>query len=91
MGIEFHLPDAMMQSVKRVCVFCGSSLGKDGVYERASRDLGAAIVRHGLGLVYGGGNIGLMGVVADAVLARQGEVIGVIPQALVDCELAHRG
>ena len=58
-------------------------------YSRAAHDLGVSLVEHGLGLVYGGGNVGLMGVVADAVLGSGGEAVGVIPQALVDKELAH--
>lgn len=77
--------------MKRVCVFCGSNQGLLGVYAEAARELGAAIARRRFGLVYGGGNVGLMGIVADAALAQGGEVIGVIPQALVDKELAHRG
>lgn len=77
--------------MKRIGIFCGSARGVDSLYAAAARELGGALVRQGVGLVYGGGNIGLMGVVADAVLARGGEVIGVIPQALVDKELAHRG
>jgi uncharacterized protein (TIGR00730 family) len=77
--------------MKRVCVFCGSSTGGGRTYADAARELGAALARHGLGLVYGGGNIGLMGILADAALAHGSEVIGVIPQALVDKELAHRG
>lgn len=77
--------------MKRVCVFCGSNQGSLGSYARAARELGAAIARRRFGLVYGGGNVGLMGIVADAALAQGGEVIGVIPQALVDKELAHRG
>ena len=77
--------------MRRVCVFCGSSSGSRRTFADAARALGAALVRHGLGLVYGGGNIGLMGILADAVLAEGGEVIGVIPQALVDKELAHHG
>jgi uncharacterized protein (TIGR00730 family) len=77
--------------MRRICVFCGSSAGADPVYAAAARALGGALAAQHLGLVYGGGNIGLMGVLADAVLARDGEVIGVIPQALVDKELAHRG
>ena len=77
--------------MKRICVFCGSSTGLSPVYSSAARDLGKALAEHGLGLVYGGGNIGLMGVIADAVLERRGQAIGVIPQALVDKELAHRG
>jgi uncharacterized protein (TIGR00730 family) len=77
--------------MRRVSVFCGSSTGADAAFGAAARTLGEALARRGLGLVYGGGNIGLMGLLADAVLAKGGEVIGVIPQALVDKELAHRG
>ena len=77
--------------MKRLCVFCGSSAGGRPEYAAAARELGALLARHGLGLVYGGGHVGLMGVLADAVLAGGGEVIGVIPQALVDRELAHAG
>jgi uncharacterized protein (TIGR00730 family) len=77
--------------MKRVCVFCGSSTGADPAFADAARELGEVLARHRLGLVYGGGNIGLMGILADAVLARGGEVVGVIPQALVDKELAHQG
>jgi uncharacterized protein (TIGR00730 family) len=77
--------------MRRVCVFCGSSAGNRSEYAGAARHLGAALVRRGLGLVYGGGHVGLMGVVADAVLRAGGEVIGVIPQALVERELAQAG
>jgi uncharacterized protein (TIGR00730 family) len=77
--------------MKRICVFCGSSSGVGTAFAEAAREMGATLARHHLGLVYGGGNIGLMGVVADTVLAEGGQVIGVIPQALVDKELAHRG
>jgi uncharacterized protein (TIGR00730 family) len=73
----------------RLCVFCGSSPGRSSAYATAARRLGAIFARRGIGLVYGGGNVGLMGVVADAVLADGGEVVGVIPRALVDRELAH--
>ena len=73
----------------RVCVFCGSSPGRLPEYAAAARRLGSLLARRGIGLVYGGGNVGLMGLVADAVLADGGEVIGVIPRALVDRELAH--
>jgi uncharacterized protein (TIGR00730 family) len=75
----------------RVCVFCGSAFGARPIFVEAARSLGAAIAARGLGLVYGGASVGLMGVVADAALADGGEVIGVIPQRLVDRELAHRG
>jgi uncharacterized protein (TIGR00730 family) len=77
--------------MKRMCVFCGSRTGAAAIYADAARCLGEALVRRGLELVFGGGHIGLMGVLADAVLAGGGKVIGVIPQALVDKELAHRG
>jgi uncharacterized protein (TIGR00730 family) len=77
--------------MKRVCVFCGSNTGALPAYAAAARELGAAIAQEGLGLVYGGGKVGLMGVLADAALAAGGAVIGVIPQALVDKELAHTG
>src|SRR5262245_54751325 len=75
--------------MRRLCVFCGSQSG-GSVYIEATRRLGEALVRRGLGLVFGAGHIGLMGVLADTVLAAGGEAIGVIPQALVDKELAHR-
>ncbi len=74
-----------------VCVFCGSQVGTSRRYEEAARATGEAIARAGLRLVYGGGNVGLMGVVADAALASGGQVIGVIPRALFDREIAHRG
>ena len=74
--------------MKRLCVFCGSALGIQPRYVEEARTLGSLLVRQGWSLVYGGGHIGLMGVLADAVLEAGGEVIGVIPQALVDRELA---
>ena len=77
--------------MRRVCVFCGSSLGSNPAYADAARRLGEAVARRRLGLVYGGGSVGLMGVVADAALAAGGEVVGVIPGALERRELAHRG
>lgn len=77
--------------MKRICVFCGSNPGASPVYAQAARALGATLAGRGLGLVYGGGNVGLMGIVADAALAAGGEVIGVIPHALVAREVAHRG
>jgi uncharacterized protein (TIGR00730 family) len=73
----------------RICVFCGSSAGRSPAYAAAARDLGAHLARRGIGLVYGGGNVGLMGIVADAVVAEGGETVGVIPRSLVDRELAH--
>ena len=74
-----------------VCVFCGASSGRSAAYAAAARSLGAGLARRGLGLVYGGGRVGLMGAVADGALAAGGEVTGVIPQELVDRELAHPG
>lgn len=77
--------------IERICVFCGSNSGASPVYAEAARALGETLAERGLGLVYGGGNVGLMGVVADAALAAGAEVIGVIPRALVAHEVAHRG
>jgi hypothetical protein len=77
--------------LKRVCVYCGSSSGNDLAYANAARELGTALAQRGLGLVYGGGRVGLMGTIADAVLAAGGEVIGIIPEALVKMEVAHHG
>jgi len=77
--------------VQSICVFCGSSSGANPAYEQAAMDLGRAIAQRGQVLVYGGSKVGLMGAVADAALAAGGRVHGVIPQALVDKELAHHG
>ncbi len=75
--------------MRRLCVFCGSRNGADPAFADAARRLGTAMARKGVGLVYGGGGIGLMGVVADAVLEAGGEAIGVIPHALEEKELGH--
>lgn len=75
----------------RICVFCGSSPGRGDRYRDAATALGSLLGRSSIGLVFGGGHVGSMGVVADAALAAGGEVIGVIPQQLVDRELAHTG
>jgi len=77
--------------MKAVCVYCGSSPGRLDVYAQGARALGEALLTQGLGLVYGGASIGLMGVVADTVLAGGGRVVGVIPQALARKEVAHAG
>jgi uncharacterized protein (TIGR00730 family) len=82
---------ATPRSFKRICVFCGSSHGANPVYADAARRVGSELARRGIGLVYGGGNVGLMGVVADAVLAGGGHVTGVIPEALMAKEVGHRG
>ncbi len=75
----------------RLCVFCGSNAGQDPVYLNTAHALGEALAASGIGLVYGGASVGLMGAVADAVLAKGGDVTGVMPQALVDKEIAHKG
>jgi uncharacterized protein (TIGR00730 family) len=77
--------------MKRICVYCGSSLGNRAEYAEAAMTLGGLLARRGIGLVYGGGNVGLMGVVADGALAAGGEVIGVIPHSLASREIAHHG
>jgi uncharacterized protein (TIGR00730 family) len=77
--------------IARICVFCGSSPGSNPAYGELAARLGRLLVAEGLGLVYGGASVGLMGRLADAALAAGGEVIGVIPQALVDMEVAHSG
>jgi uncharacterized protein (TIGR00730 family) len=77
--------------MKRICVFCGSSLGNRPEYAEAAVAVGGLLARRGIGLVYGGGNVGLMGVVADAALAAGGEVIGVIPHSLAQREIEHKG
>ena len=77
--------------MKRICVFCGSNAGARSEYAEAARALATVLAERKLGIVYGGGNVGLMGVLADAALARGGEVIGVIPRKLVEREVAHRG
>lgn len=75
----------------RICVFCGSSVGLNAEYRLATVALGELLAREGIGLVYGGAHVGLMGVLADTVLAAGGEVIGVIPESLATRELAHQG
>jgi uncharacterized protein (TIGR00730 family) len=77
--------------MKRICVYCGSSVGNQSVYREAALAMGAVLAGRKIGLVYGGGNVGLMGIIADAVLAGGGEVIGVIPRSLADREIAHSG
>jgi uncharacterized protein (TIGR00730 family) len=77
--------------MRRICVFCGSAAGARPAYRDAARGLGRELAKRGLGLVYGGGSVGLMGVLANTVLAEGGEVVGVIPGPLATRELAHRG
>lgn len=77
--------------MRTMCVFCGSKKGSRSSYAEAARSMGKALARRGIGLVYGGGKVGLMGAIADAALEEGGEVIGVIPEALVSKEIGHTG
>jgi uncharacterized protein (TIGR00730 family) len=82
---------AIRTEMRRLCIFCGSRTGTNDVYRRHAEELAHALVARNIGLVFGAGHIGLMGVLADAVLAAGGQAIGVIPRGLVDRELAHGG
>jgi uncharacterized protein (TIGR00730 family) len=77
--------------VRRVCVYAGSNPGNDPAFADAARTLATVLAERDIGIVYGGGKVGLMGVIADAALAAGGEVIGVMPQALIDREIGHAG
>ncbi|HZR29383.1 MAG TPA: TIGR00730 family Rossman fold protein [Terriglobales bacterium] len=77
--------------MKRVCVFCGSNMGRRAAYRQAAVKIGYLLAESGIGLVYGGAKVGLMGTIADAVLEKGGYVTGIIPEALVQRELAHQG
>jgi uncharacterized protein (TIGR00730 family) len=77
--------------MKSLCVYCGSSIGSSPAYEKAARSLAKAMVSEQIDLVYGGGNVGLMGIIADEVLSLGGKVTGVIPKALMDYEVGHHG
>ncbi len=77
--------------MKRICVFCGSSPGSRPEYGAAAEEMGRDLVRRNIGLVYGGGNVGLMGVIADAVLRAGGEAQGVIPESLTALEVGQKG
>jgi len=78
-------------TLRSVCVFCGASPGAQPIYRQAAHALGRHLAEHGLRLIYGGGAVGLMGVVADAAMAAGGEVIGIIPQSLERAEIGHTG
>lgn len=78
-----------MTKIKRICVFSGSSPGRRSSYENAAKELGNELLKHNIELVYGGGNVGLMGVIADTVIASGGKVIGVIPEFLQKQEVSH--
>ncbi len=80
-----------MKEIKRVCVFCGSSPGSRAEYARAAVELGLELLRRDIGLVYGGASVGLMGKLAETILAGAGDVIGVIPSGLVEMEVAYEG
>lgn len=77
--------------MKRLAVYCGSATPSDPIYMETARAVGRTLAERGIGVVYGGGRLGLMGAVADGALEAGGEVIGIIPTALVDAEVAHRG
>jgi uncharacterized protein (TIGR00730 family) len=77
--------------MRAACVYCGSAFGDDPAYLETTRQLARGLAERGIAVVYGGASVGLMGALADAALEAGGEVIGVIPQALVDREIAHRG
>jgi len=78
-----------VHELRRVCVYCGSSPGRDPAYAGAAEGLGELLARRGIGVVYGGGDVGLMGTLANAAMAGGGEVIGIIPEALASKEIAH--
>jgi uncharacterized protein (TIGR00730 family) len=77
--------------IRRLCVFCGSSAGREPGYRHLAESLARALAERDIGIVYGGASVGLMGALADAALAAGGEVIGVMPQALIEREICHRG
>jgi uncharacterized protein (TIGR00730 family) len=78
-------------AIRSICVFCGSASGARPEYAAAARELGELLAREGIGIVYGGGHVGMMGQVADAALAAGGHVVGVVPQHLMRPEVAHQG
>lgn len=78
-------------SLRSICVFCGASTGANPIYEQAAHELGRTLAANGITLIYGGGAVGLMGVVANATMEAGGEVVGIIPQSLKDAEVGHTG
>ena len=80
-----------MNKIRRIAVFCGSSSGTNPIYSEAARALGAAMAQQKIDLVYGGGSVGLMGIIADEMLAHGREVIGIIPKKIYDWEVGHTG
>jgi uncharacterized protein (TIGR00730 family) len=83
--------DMLVYMIRNIAVFCASANGSHSAYKAAAEELGRAIAAHNIGLVYGGAKVGLMLAVAEAALAANGKVIGVIPEVLVELEVAHRG
>jgi uncharacterized protein (TIGR00730 family) len=81
----------MPSSIRTIAVFCASANGTHPIYRQAAEELGSALAAHSIGLIYGGANVGLMQAVAEAALAVGGQVVGVIPEVLVDLEVAHHG
>jgi len=82
---------ANTRKIRKICVYCGSGPGTDPAFAQAAKDFGAILAKNGIGLVYGGGTVGMMGEVADAVIANNGEVTGIIPEFLMVKERATRG
>lgn len=89
--IQLNWIEISFSLMKSVCVFCGSSMGIHPIYKKSAYDLGKQIARENLNLVYGGGSVGLMGVLADAVMEHGGKVIGIIPRFLYEKEVGHDG
>jgi uncharacterized protein (TIGR00730 family) len=85
------MPEPLHRVLTHVCVFCGSFAGSSPAFRESARTVGRTLARAGITVIYGGGKIGLMGIVADAALAAGGRVIGVIPEQLADREIAHAG
>ena len=88
-GTGTHRPGSIMGKPLSVCVFCGSGFGRDPAWAEAAGDTGTILARHGVEVVYGGGHVGLMGLVADAALAQGGRVVGIIPRHLARAEVEH--
>ncbi|MEP6574625.1 MAG: TIGR00730 family Rossman fold protein [Gemmatimonadota bacterium] len=84
-------PSERSSGARRLCVFCGSSPGRDPAYRDLAASFAALLARRGIGIVYGGGHVGMMGILADTALAAGGEVIGILPHALYEREIGHRG
>ncbi|PCJ57114.1 MAG: TIGR00730 family Rossman fold protein [Rhodospirillaceae bacterium] len=80
-----------MKNIQALCVYCGSTEDVDPIYLEAAKNFGTILAAHGIRLIYGGGGVGLMGAIADAVLAHNGDVTGIMPEFLLDIEVAHEG